>query len=328
MQRRFFSSAPSSRNPYRRRTADGRIRLTFLVLGVGVAVGLFLVWDRGQSLTSFPKFETGRYIGVISDPQAAGSLIALPLVVDVPAKGDPLLLVLDDNAEGGVTYIKLPQATGRSEPAVITIVGGEQIQLVGSREGTLYRGIGARASGSELQWALQPVQNTREVTHPDLAEFLKQRAKMALLDRRIESAKVGVAKASNESSQLKQAVAANDQAPRHAPSGPRSATGELNSRDEEQARVESKRSELVQKISLLESVAPGARVARSAYRTLGEQKRWLNSILLTAPGPSINPQDAEAIERGIEVDKLQGAIVAAQRRIDAVLRASDDILSE
>lgn len=328
MQRRFYSSKPFTRNLCRRYPADGRIRLTFLVLGVGVAVGLFLVWERGQSPSSFPEFETGRYVGVILDPQAAGSLVAVPLIVDVPDEGDPVLLMLDDNVEGGASGTRLPQSRGGEEPVVITIAGGEQIRLVGSREGTIYQGIGTRASGSELQWALRPVKGSGEGTPSDLKEFLEQRAKMALLDRRIESAKAGVAKASDESAQFKQTATSPDRSLGSSTGKALSATDQPKSVDEERARVESKRAELVQKISLLESVAPGSRVARSAYRTHTEQKRWLNNVLLSAPAPSMNPEDAEAVQRGIEVDKLQRAIVAAQRRIDAVLRASDDILGE
>lgn len=312
----------------RRSAPAGRIRLTVLVVTVGITVGLFLVWDKEQRLNTFPTLETGRYVGLISDPRPSASLLALPIVADVPNKGEPVLLLLDETNEGSGISRRLPQGDGTTGPVIIDIKGGEQIQLVGTREGTVYRGRGRRASGGELRWTLRPIQKKPDATPENLSTFLEQRAKMALLSRRVDAAKVGVTKATDESMQFKKAITSQDVRQTRAEDKTLRTKEADNTVIDEKALVESKRADLVQKIALLETVAPGSRVARSAFRTLQEQQRWINGILSRAPAPEVNQEDMEAIQRGIEVDKLQRAIVVAQRRIDAVLRASDDILGE
>lgn len=306
----------------------GRIRLSFLVLGVVALVSGFLIFERGRSSDSFPTFEPGRYVGTISDPRPSGSSVALPMVVDVPALGEGLLLIMEEKGESGVVISPLNSSPESSEPLHLNLAGGNRISLIGSQEGDTFKGFGKRASGPDLEWTLQRVAKQQTANMPELATFLVQRAKLALIERQIEAAKAGVAKASDESSILKRigTPASDTQSPSF-----RDRTSQDRGLDplaKEQSQIESKRSELTQNIALLESVSPAARLSRAAYRTLDEQSRWLDSALAGTSAPQISQEDTEALKQGLEVDRLQRAIVAAQRRIDAVLRASDDVLGE
>jgi len=327
-------SAPPSYlvSPHRLRefptSCFGRIRLTFLVAGVIALVVGFLILEKDRGVNSFPTFEPGRYVGTISDIRPSGSSVILPMVVDVPAPGAGLLLIIEEQGESGVVIRPLNPAKDSTDGLLVSVSGGEQITLFGTQEEDTYRGLGKRSSGSDLKWILRRVNEQTADNVPELSEFLAQRAKLALIERRIEAAKAGVAKATDESAFLKQtSTQKNGSNKSILRDTPNADTGKDNL-TKERSQVESKRSELAQKIALVESVAPGSRVSRAAYRSLAEESRWIDSILLGASTTPISQEDTQALAQGLEVDRLQRAIVAAQRRIDTVLRASEDVLGE
>ena len=321
----FVSPAERSAFPT---SCVGRIRLTFLIAGVIALVGGFIFWEKDGVIDSFPTFEPGRYVGTISDIRPSGSSVVLPMVVDVPAPGAGLLLIMEEKGESGVVITPLNQTKDSTNGVLVSVSGGEQITLFGTQDKDTYRGLGKRTSGPDLQWMLRHVKDRTADNVPELSEFLAQRAKLALIERRIEAAKAGVAKATDESTILKQTSTRREGSESSILRDIPNTDTETDKLTKERAQVESKRSELAQKIALVESVAPGSRVSRAAYRSLAEESRWIDSILLGASTTPISQEDTEALAQGLEVDRLQRAIVAAQRRIDAVLRASEDVLGE
>jgi hypothetical protein len=120
------------------------------------------------------------------------------------------------------------------------------------------------------------------------------------------------------------------------PDGPEKSTSNLEApleraQEEESSRrkiLESEVSKLTQNIDILVSVAPSARVSRAVLRSLAEQEKWIDAVLLGSSSTTLSAEDEQALSKGIEVDALQRAIAVARQRIDAALRASDEILGE
>lgn len=317
---RHFATVPRNRPPF------GRIRLSFFVIGVISAVSLFLLWDRSLEDASFPELAEGRYIGLLAEDRPSGQRISSPMIVDVPPKGPALLIILDEKSKGGTVSLRLPQNSDIREPVIINIAGGEKIQLIGSQTTEGYGGSGLRASGAEMSWILRKVALSSQPPPAGLTNLLDQRAKLAFIERRIEETKAGASRASNESQKLRGTL----------PDGTAKSTSNLDAPTERaQERessggkiLESEVSELTQNIDILVSVAPSARVSRAAFRSLAEEEKWIDAILLGTSSTILSAEDEQALSRGIEVDDLQRAIAVARQRIDAALRASDDILGE
>jgi hypothetical protein len=317
---RHFPTPPRNRRPF------GRIRLSFFVIGVVSAVSLFLLWDRSLEDASFPTLADGRYIGLLAEDRPSGQRISSPMIVDVPPEGPALLIILDEKSKGGTVSLRLPQNSDIREPVIINIAGGEKIQLIGTQTSEGYEGSGLRASGAEMSWILRKVALSSQPPPAGLTNLLDQRAKLALIERRIEETKAGASRATSESQKLRELL----------PDGPEKSTSNLEApleraQEEESSRrkiLESEVSKLTQNIDILVSVAPSARVSRAVLRSLAEQEKWIDAVLLGSSSTTLSAEDEQALSKGIEVDALQRAIAVARQRIDAALRASDEILGE
>jgi hypothetical protein len=309
----------------------GRIRLTFLLIGIVVGLISFFAWDRMQRPSSFPQLDAGKYTGALVRSSGSDNNAFVPLIVDLPEKGDGFVLILDGQREGEVTRVLLPQGPHEPRPLVLSLSGGEQVLLVGAKLGSGYEGV-ARGTkdGKQWEWRLQPVElKDSSASDSALRTYSMQRAKLALIERRISALKAGADQAMYESEELQKVISHGDRLRDSAQRRYANEQARQDELDRSIKEINSKRSELEQQVGIVETIAPSSRVAKAVKQSLDLEGRWLDSVLMgiTSQEPT-SPEDEAYLERGRKVMQLRGDIAKQRARIDKVLRASDAVFNE